>query len=119
MAVLKKRVKGSTLIESISATVVIMICFSVVTAVFVNVFQGDDHTRKFNAWMILKNAAMKIKADKDFVDQTYTSGNFTIEKTVSRYSEASTDGQQVWTLKMKLIDVNKKILSEYKELVIN
>jgi len=119
MAVLKHKIKGSTLIESIGATMVIMFCFSAVTSIYVNVFRSDDHARKFNGHLILKNTALKIKSEKDFLDKVYKLEELTVEKTVSKYGESEAENQQVWLLKLKLLDADKKVLNEYKELIIN
>ncbi len=114
---LGKRIKGSTLIESIVATVIIMFCFSVVTTVYVNVFRADDHSRKFSGHLILKNAALKIKSEKDFIDKVYKVDELTVEKTVAKYGES--ENQELWLLKLKLIDADKKLINDYKELIIN
>ena len=113
------RCKGSTLIESIVATVIIMFCFSAVTTIYVNVFGANDHTRKFNGQLILKNTALKVKAERDFLDRTFKVEELTVEKTVSKYGESTDADGQLWLLKLKLFDANKKLLSEYKELIIN
>lgn len=114
-----ERLKGSTLIESIVATVIIMFCFSAVTTIYVNVFGVNDHTRKFNGQMILKSTALKVKAEKDFLDRTFKVDELTVEKTISKYGESTDANEQLWLLKLKLFDSNKKLLSEYKELIIN
>lgn len=116
---LGERSKGSTLIESIVATIVIMFCFTAVTTIYVNVFRADDHTRRFNGRLILKNAALKVKTEKTFLDQTFKVDELTVEKTVSKYGESAGSDQQLWLLKLKLFDPDKKLLSEYKEVIIN
>jgi hypothetical protein len=118
MALLKYKVKGSTLIESIVATIVIMFSFTAVTTIYVNVFRADDHTRKFDGHLILKNTALKVKAEKNYLDKEFKIEELTVEKTVSKYGEAATTDQQLWILKLKLFDVDKKLLCEYKELIL-
>ena len=113
MALLTKKIKGSTLVESLIAMVVVMVSFGVATTVYVNVLSSRDEIQKLKSMTILKKLAFESKQNRLFLDDNITVDGFVIEKKVVSYN-----GQKdLFQLKLKAFNQNEKQLAEYNELI--
>lgn len=113
MALLKIKCKASTLLESLVAMVLIMICFGIAMMIYVNVMSSDNNRQKLSAQLLLNQVALEGKQEKKYLDEKIEAGNMTIQKTVAPYKEA--DNLSLLTL--TAFDKNGKMIAQHKELI--
>lgn len=113
MALLNKKLKGSTLVEALTAMVIVMLALGVFTTIYVNVMKSGDRQRKVQAGLLLDKIAMETKRDQLFLDAEFKTEEFVIQKRVSPYS----GGANLFSLTLEAFDKNKKLLSVRNELI--
>lgn len=116
MAVLKDKIKGSTLVETLVAMIIVMLAFGIGLMIYLNVIQSSGAQQKLNAQLQMNRIAIETKGKNLFVDDEYSMENLKLVKTIQSYSGES---DKLKLLKIEAFDGNGKKLSERKELVIH
>jgi len=114
MAELKHKLKASTLIESIIAMVIIVVCFSVAVMIYVSVLDSDKQRVKLKAIQMLNEEATRIKNEKNFIDEQKAVNNWIINKKVEHYSGADSS---LYLLSLVVTDSTGKIIARRNELI--
>ena len=109
---LKTKLKGSTLIESLVALILVMLAMGIAATVFTNVMSFSNYNAQSRAVILLNRISMETKKDKMYLDGTLTDKEFVIEKRVSPYNN-SRDLSVLW---LKAYDKKEKLIAERKEL---
>ena len=95
MAVLKK-VKSSSLLETIIAMVIIMVVFGISIMIYVNITSSTFSTQKIKTDLLLKQLAITTLEKKSYFDETIEYEIITIDKQVQKYND--TDDVLLMTL---------------------
>ena len=114
MALLTKKIKGSTLIEVLVAMIIVMVSFGIAMAIFMNISSSGNHAQQLKAQLLLNKAAIRTKAENSFIDEISEGESIIINKTVTSYN--GIPGLNL--LLLQAFDINGKKIAERKELVI-
>ncbi|MBS1635861.1 MAG: type II secretion system protein [Bacteroidetes bacterium] len=114
MALLKKRIQASTLLETLIAIVLILVCFSIATVVLVNIMQSDNGRMKLHARTELEALYIKTMEEKTFIDEDVEFDTFSIHKTISPYQ----DSPDLYLLALTATSKNAQVLDEFKKLIL-
>jgi len=114
MDLLNKKIRASTLLETIVALMLVMMCFSIGMMIYVNVINSDNNRQKLHVHLLLKGIAFKTKTDNSYLDESIESEMLSIKKKVIKYK----DTENLNMLTLKAYDKQGKLLEEYKELLI-
>ncbi len=114
MAVLKEKIKASTLIEALVAMVIVMTCFGIASMIYVNVLNADNNRIQLNAHLLVHELAQKAKETNSFLDEKIETNGLIIQKSVEPYH----DIPNLNVLKYIAVDKKGKLIAEYKELFI-
>jgi Tfp pilus assembly protein PilE len=79
------KLKGATLIESMVAMIVVLLCFGIATMIYVNVMNSDSRRAELHAHLLLNEIAMKAKQQELFLDEEIHEGTLLITKKVETY----------------------------------
>jgi hypothetical protein len=112
---LKCRLKGTILLESLLAMVVVMLCFGIAVMIYNNVITGSREKLKVAARLQLETEAQQCHRENQFIDATEDAGAFRVEKLILPYKE-STD---LFELRLTAIAPDGKTLAEYHELFLH
>ena len=108
-----RKIKGSTLIETLVAMTVILISLVFCGIIFFNVLNSGNNYAKFRAHSLIYEAALKTKTDKRFIDEKIEDDGILIQKTMSSYNGIKDLHLEIFTAS----DANGKLLDEYKEII--
>jgi len=114
MAVLTHKLRASTLLETLIAIVLILICFAIATMVLVNIMQSDNGRLKFHAQTELQAVYLKTIEDKEYIDATIDYEAFHIQKTIEPYRGAP----NLYLLKLTATAESKQVLGELKKILL-
>ena len=115
MDALKLNFKASTLIETIVAMVIIMICSGIGLSLFSNLSHDVNDELRIEAEIRINSLAVETKLKKDFTETTLESPNLRFQRTFQEY-------QNQKRIKILLIDaysLSGRKICEYRELVID
>lgn len=107
------RLKGSTLIETLVAMVIIIICFGIGLLIYVNVLASDNRYQKFHAFNLLKNLSLSIQQENNFLDGDFEVDNIILKKRVVKYPMATGLVQ----LSLSAYGKNGKLLAQQREIL--
>ncbi len=85
MALLIKKLKAYTLIETIISMVIIMLVFSVAMMIFINVVKTDRIIERTDIFFKMNEIIHESKTHQEYINYTFEFENFIIERTISRY----------------------------------
>jgi len=108
------RVKASTLVESLIAMVIMVVCLGVGTMIYTNVLDSDKQRNKLKAMLLIKKESMEIRSEKNFLDAEKQIGDWIIQRTVEKYDQT----ENIYKLALSVIDPNKKIIAVHNELIL-
>ena len=111
---MNKKLKASTLVEALTAMVIVMLALGVFTTIYVNVIKSGEYHRKTQAALLLDKIAVETKQNKIFLDEKIKTGGFVLEKKVTPYNGAS----NLSLLSLKAFDGKEKLLAERNELIL-
>lgn len=114
MAGLNHQLKASTLVESLIAMVILVVCLGIGTMVFTNVLNSDRDRKELHATLLANEEALKIKSEKNFLDAEEKAGDWTLKKTVQKYQET----ENLFLLSIAVLDKDRKIIVVRRELII-
>ena len=81
------KLKGATLIESMVAMIVVLLCFGIASMIYVNVMNSDNRRAELHAHLLLNELAMKAKQHDIFLDEEMREGELFITKKVETYND--------------------------------
>lgn len=87
MVKLNEHLKASTLLESIIAMVIVLVCFTIATMIFVNITNSDKQRLKLKALTVLNREAIETKKSNLLLDEEKIIHPFTVKKVVERFPE--------------------------------
>lgn len=108
-----KKIKGATLIESLIAMVIVMLCFGIATTVYVNVISSQNQFQQFKSEVLLKRIASETKDGYLFLDEKIIMDEIVVQKTIIQYGGM----KHLVQIKLQAYNNAEKLLSEYNELV--
>lgn len=114
MAQLNHNLKAATLMESLIAMIIIVVCFGVATMIYTNVLDSDKQRLQLKAILILNKKAIESKTKKEFLDSEEQAGDWIINKTVEQYSGT----ENLYQLNLAVKDRNGKIIAIRNELIL-
>lgn len=109
-----RSIRGSTLIETLVAMIIVMLAFGIGLMIYLNVIQSSGVQQKLNAQLQMNRIAIETKDKNLFVDEEDTTGTMKIIKTIQPYSAGS---DKLKLMKIEAFDGNGKKLGERKELI--
>lgn len=83
--VIQIKLKGFTIMESIVAMVVLILCFGFASTLMVKVMTSEDQIRKNKAFLIAKEKVQKVKTGKLYIDEVIQVGDFLVETKIDEY----------------------------------
>jgi len=84
---LKKRLKGSTLIEVITGVTILSITLGASLMIFVQVTEMSNSQVKTMAYLKVSELSVETEKEKDFTDDEYEMGTYRIVKEVKNYEK--------------------------------
>jgi len=107
------KLKASTLVETLVAFTVLLICISMAAMIIVSVARSSGKFDYLEAWITMHNLATETSRNKDYtvMDIAYT--HFRIQRTV----EPSPFTPSVFLLELKVIDPGNRMRLCYKSLI--
>ena len=111
---MKFKLKGSTLVESLVAMVILVITTGITAMIYVNILESQRGPLKLQANNLLENIAGESKASNNFIDEEIKSGDIRIIKTAKKYS----DKKSLLLLELIAFDLNGKLITKRKELIL-
>jgi hypothetical protein len=112
MAVLKKKLKAATLLESVIAMVIIVISLSIGIMTFSNILHNDRSATIVKATFLLNDLGTKEKNNRTFIDGEERKENVLLKKTFNKYENT----ESLLEMKLQAYDQDKLIL-ETKEVI--
>lgn len=114
MVKLNHPLKASTLMESLIAMVILIVCFGIGTMIYTNVLTSDRERKQLHATLLANEEAITIKSEKNYLDAEWKIDDWTIKKTVEKYNET----ENLFLLSIAVLDRDKKVISIRNELII-
>ncbi|MFI5219202.1 MAG: prepilin-type N-terminal cleavage/methylation domain-containing protein [Bacteroidia bacterium] len=113
MAVLNKKINGSTLIETLVAMVIIIICFGIGTVIYSNVINSVDFRQRLHASMVLNEVSIQSKKDNNYVDNDYEIENLVVKKKINRFMESD----DLLQMTLSAYNGKGKLIAQHKEVI--
>jgi Tfp pilus assembly protein PilV len=109
---MKTKLKGSTILESLIAMIVLVICLGISGMIYANVLGSDKGMLRLKTTSILENQAIEIKKQKRFIDDEIPVENMRLSTRFSNY-------EQTDLIQMHLVlkDNEGRIVAEREELI--
>jgi Tfp pilus assembly protein PilV len=114
MAELDFRLKASTLMESLIAMVILVLCLGIATMIYSTVLTSDRERKQLTASMIANEEVIRVKAEKDFLDSEYEVNGYIIKKEVEKYEQT----ENLYLLSIVVLNAERKTIYTRKELLI-
>ncbi|HAF29361.1 MAG TPA: hypothetical protein DCG75_09980 [Bacteroidales bacterium] len=109
-----KKLKASTLIETIIAMLIVTIAFSLALMLMLSISKNSNNSLKTKAYFLANEVLVKTKSEKTYFDQDFDYGNILIKKTVAEYE----NNEELFQLNISAYDVRNYKLVEQNELII-
>jgi hypothetical protein len=106
-----KKVSGASLIEVLTATVILVIILTISTFLFLRVTTSTYTLQKIKAELVLNSALIELKKNQKFFNEEWETESFSIEKNISKYRDA----EDLLMIELKAFDKEGKLLVEKKE----
>jgi hypothetical protein len=113
MALLKIKIKGSTLIETLIAIIVTVIITGMAMTFFVQVYKSDNRHLQLVTFLKLKELMIETQKEQRYFDEKYSFDSFTINKTVTSYQNIP----DVLEISLVAFNASGKKIEEIKQIV--
>ena len=113
MAGLIKRLKGSTLVEVITAMVITVTAIGIAFAILVNISKTDNSRLRLNALLKANEIISNSRANTKYLDENFKEGALEIYKTVIPYKNSD----KLYILKIEVYNRNKHKIFEKQQLI--
>lgn len=114
MVKVNHQLKAATLMESLIAMIIIVVCFGVATMIYNNVLDSDKQRQQLKAILLLNKKAFQIKNEKNFVDGEEQHGEWAIKRTIEHYEQS----ENLYLLKLLVTDKEQNKIATRNELII-
>lgn len=114
MVTLTIGLKAGTLMESLIAMIIIIVCISISAIIYTNVLDSDKQYLKLKANQILNQEAVAAKSKRDILDTEIKSGDWTIKKKFEVYTQT----ENLLKLSLTAINNNSNVVVERNELIV-
>lgn len=108
------RLPASSMLEVITAMVMIMVIFAVASTMFVKITGSGFTLEKINANLILNHIAIDTKLKQDFKEDETKEGEITIKKHIKPYGS----NPSLLLLHLEAFDNVSKKMADKKELIL-
>ena len=109
----RMKLKAATLIESLVAMVIVMLCFGISAMIYVNVMNADNQRLKLSAHLLLNETAVLTKTGKNFLDREIKGERLDIKASFTKYRESS----DLTLMTLTAVDKEGKLLGTRKEII--
>jgi hypothetical protein len=113
MVVLKKKLKGSTLVEVIVAMVIILTCLGIALTIFTNLSRDVNDELRILAEIRINTLANETKIKNDYTDVNLEFDNLKIQRSILPYPGKA----RLKILYIEAFTPMDKKIAEYKEIV--
>ena len=113
MAQLNTRVKASSLIESLIAMVIIVVCFSIAVMIYVSIMDSDQQRKKMKAILWMNEEVIKIKRSANYIDNEINAKGWTLKKTVEQFEGT----ENVFVISLAVKDKEGETIAKRNELI--
>lgn len=113
MAQLNYKIKAATLMESLIAMVIIVVCLGVGTMIYTNVLNSDKQRLQLKAVGELNRLADKAKTEKNYLDSQEQLNGWNIKKTVNKYDQT----ENLYQLSIAAFDTTGRLIAIRNELI--
>jgi competence protein ComGC len=115
---LKTKLAAFTIVESITAMIIIMISFSVVIMVYLNLMQTNAFPLKTKANNILDTLWIETQQESLYLDETIYVDGFQIRKEVSPYTTTQTlESSGLYQVTLSAISPNQEKIAVHNHLI--
>ncbi len=114
MARLNQKLMASTLIESLIAMVIILVCMGIGILIYSNVLNSDKQRLELKAILVLNEEVMKVKKEHPIIDQEKKVGEWRIKQTLQLFEQT----ENVFKLNLVIIDALGTKIFERNELIL-
>lgn len=108
------KVKASTMVETIVAMVIIMICAGMGLTLISNLSRDVNDELRIEAEVRVNSLAVETKIKKDFTEAEIESSNLRLQRSIKDYSRKS----RVKVLLIEAYSLSGRKVCEYKELIL-
>jgi Tfp pilus assembly protein PilV len=112
---IKHKIHGSTLIETLIAIVIILTCFSIAMMFFIKLNQSSFTEQHLKAEQLVKEQLYTSLENNNYIDDQFSVEELTVSQTISTYQNYP----NILILKVEAINRNNKTLAVRKQLIIN
>ena len=109
-----RRVKASSLIETIVAMMIVMLVFFVAMSIYVNVLRNSISLSELSAAQQLQTLAQETIKNKSYFNETIDTETLTITKSCGNYGSYS----ELFLLNIEAQDKSGRIVATRKELIL-
>lgn len=113
MAGLNHTFKGSTLVESLIAMIILVVCLGVGTMIYTTVLSSDKERKELHASLLADDEAIRIKSEKKYLDTEHPAGEWLLKSTIEKYDQT----ENAFLLSIAVLDAQKKIILIRRELI--
>ncbi|MBN8696075.1 MAG: hypothetical protein J0L87_06060 [Bacteroidetes bacterium] len=110
-----KKIKASTLVESLVAIVLIMLSMGFATLIYINVLSSDKQLDKHRAILFLNKYALEAIAKDEMFDSEITFENYLIEKKIEKYPYSD----NLYLFKLALLNMDGKEIFVRRQLILS
>jgi len=107
-----QRLKASTIVETLTAIVLISIAFGIGVLIYLNTISNQSITVEQQANMVLQEAAIATKTNERYISETFNFKNFIIERVVKPYGET----KDLYLIELSAFNTEEELVSRYQEL---
>lgn len=105
-----RKVKGSSLIETITAMLIISMVFGMALLIYLNVYKANGQILRAEAAIALQDAWAETERSKDFTNRSWKFDDFVLYREIN----PSTDNKDLLVIKFEIRNKEAKLLSERK-----
>lgn len=110
---LDNRLEAFTIVESITAMVIILVSFGIGISIYLNIVSSDQLQASNLAFITLEQALDDTKKNNLFIDGSFEVNGLTIQKKIESYKLIS----NTYLITLKAFNQSNQTLSEIKEII--
>jgi hypothetical protein len=116
MVLLNRKYKASTIMESIIAMIIIVVCFGIGTMMYTNILDSDKQRNQLKALLLLNEETLIIKKEGIYLDLEKKIGEWTLKRSIEPYQNT----ENLIHLSLSITDQNgKEILTRHEVITVN
>jgi hypothetical protein len=112
MGLLRKRIKGATIIEAIVSMMIIMVVFVMFVMIYINVMSADNGPKKMKALTAINELSHQARITGIYTDTVVKQDSLTIFRNVK---QSNSDNNMVLTL--KVVDKKGNVIARQNEII--